>query len=149
MADPKEPIPPKLKPGFFDVDPPSTQKLYQPPSMMKTTEWGGLTIVSLLASFLFPPYFIAVLTISFLNAGGLLWVTHLSEKARKALVEFEAEFRVGYQKEEAGKWKEAVAIYDALIPKYREFPKITQIAEARIAYLKQKHSRPAKKKPKS
>jgi hypothetical protein len=133
---PDESVPPKLKSSFFDVDAPSTQKLYRPPTLMRTTEWGGLTMLSLLASFLFPPYFLTVLTLAFLNAGGLFWVTHLSEKGRKALIDFEKEFRLGFEKEQAGKLAEARALYQSLIPKYHEFPKIAEIAQHRIDQLK-------------
>jgi hypothetical protein len=53
-----EPTPPHLKDAFFDLDMgPSAmaQQLYRVPTLMRTTEWGGLTVVSLLAAFLFPP----------------------------------------------------------------------------------------------
>lgn len=145
---PDDLIPPKLKPGFIDVDSRSTQKVYQPPTLMRTTEWGGLTMLSLLASFLFPPYFITVLAIAFLNAGGLLWVTHLSEKGRKALIDFEIEFRKGFELEEAGRLSEAMAAYTPLVKRYQEFPKISEIAQHRIELLQAKLPVKIVKKPK-
>jgi hypothetical protein len=81
-----------------------------------------------------------VLLLAFLNAGGLLWVTHLTEKGRKRLVEFEAQFRRGYTLEEKKKWKAAADYYASLVPQYLEFPKIAEIAKSRIKYLHQHHS---------
>src|SRR5438876_7161629 len=92
-------------------------ELYRPASILRTTEWGLLTVGSLLAALAFPPYFIAVLWSAFFSAGGMLWVTHLSEAGRLRLREFEREFSDGHEKEEAGKFREAAEIYGALIPK--------------------------------
>lgn len=111
-------------------------ELYRPASILRTTEWGLLTITSLVASFAFPPYFIAVLWLAFLNAGGMLWVTHLSETGRVRLREFEREFSLGHQMEEDGLFREAAAHYATLVPQYQDFPKIAEIAKRRIEHLK-------------
>ena len=146
MPEKKNPEPesgaPHLKDAFFDLDlGPSAQaqEIYRAPTLMRTTEWGGLTVVSLLSAFLFPPYFTVVLVLACLNAGGLLWVTHLSERGRKRLVDFEALFREGYALEEKKRWKEAAAFYESLVPSFQEFPKIAEIARSRIQYLWAQH----------
>jgi hypothetical protein len=153
----QEPLPPKLKSGFFDLDlgaAKAQQQLYRPPTLMRTTEWGLLTVTALLSALLFPPYFITVLTIAFLNAGGLLWVTHLSEKGHLRLQEFEREFRTGYQLEGQGRFKEAAAFYQQLAPRYQDYPNIADIARRRAEWLKEEHpeafgkpAKPAKTKP--
>jgi len=57
MSEPSK-LPP-LKKQFFDLDPKGVSPdLYRPPTLMRTTEWGGLTMLSLLLASLFPPYFI-------------------------------------------------------------------------------------------
>lgn len=114
-------------------------ELYRPASLLRTTEWGLLTVGSLIAALAFPPYFIAVLWLAFFNAGGLLWVTHLSETGRLRLKEFEREFSLGHQKEEAGDYKAAADFYASLGPKYQDFPKISQIATRRVEHLKAQH----------
>jgi hypothetical protein len=123
-------------------------ELYRPASILRTTEWGLLTITSLVASFAFPPYFIAVLWLAFFNAGGMLWVTHLSESGRLRLRDFEREFSQGHQMEEAGKFREAAEHYATLVPKYQDFPKIAEIAKSRIEYLKTQKSFAFKNSPK-
>jgi hypothetical protein len=138
-------LPPKLKPGFLGLDTalsPEQQALYRPATLMRTTEWGLLTVTSLLSLFLFPPYFVTVLTIAFLNAGGLLWVTHLTERGRQRLIEFEREFRKGYELEEAGDREAAIDCYEKLIPKYQDHPAIAEVAFRRIVFLNS--SKPAK-----
>lgn len=125
---------------FFDLEKdPKRAELTRPASMLRTTEWGGLTLLSLLATLAFPPYFISVMTLAFLNAGGLLWVTHLSEAGRKRLREFEREFAQGHDLEERGEIRQAAAFYEALVPRYADHPKIAEIALRRVAHLKQSH----------
>ncbi len=147
MSEPSKP--PQLKKKFFDLDPKDVSPdLYRPPTLMRTTEWGGLTMLSLLLASLFPPYFIQVLAIAFLNAGGLYWVTHLSEKGRQRLVDFEREFRQGYALEEAHDYQAAQAFYAALAARYQDVPAVAEVATRRIAYLKglaAKAPSPAKK----
>jgi hypothetical protein len=114
---------------------------------MRTTEWGGLTMLSLLLASLFPPYFIQVLAIAFLNAGGLYWVTHLSEKGRRRLIDFEHEFRKGYALEEAHDYKAAQAFYAALVARFQDVPSVAEVATRRIAFLQEQtaKAKPAKK----
>ena len=129
------------KTGFFDLERDRKRyETYQPASLLKTTEWGLLTVASLLAVFAFPPYFIQILILSFLNANGLLWVTHLSTKGRQRLLEFEQEFAVGHEKERQGKTDEAVEYYQQLIPRYETWPKIAEIARRRIEFLQKEKS---------
>ena len=122
-------------------------ELYRPASILRTTEWGLLTVGSLLAALAFPPYFIAVLGSAFFSASGMLWVTHLSEAGRKRLKDFEREFSTGHQKEEAGDFKAAAEYYATLIPRYQDSPRIADIAVRRIELLKQKHPALFKKAP--
>jgi hypothetical protein len=126
--------------AFFDLErDPKRDSLTRPATMLRSTEWGGLTLLSLLAGLAFPPYFFSVMTLAFLNAGGLLWVTHLNESGRKRLREFEAEFSVGHALEEKGEYPAAAAVYAALVPRYADQPKIARIAEHRAALLRERH----------
>jgi hypothetical protein len=126
-------------------------EIYRPVSLLRSTEWGLLTVGSLLAALAFPPYFVTVLWLAFFNAGGLLWVTHLSESGRKRLKEFEKEFSKGHELESAGEFERAAEFYASLIPQYQDFPKIAEIASRRVQHLKDRHAKafPAKarKKP--
>lgn len=135
----EDPQKPKLRSRFFDVEKDrSRQEIYRPTSILRTTEWGLLTFTSLLVAWAFPPYFIQVLILAFFNAGGLFWVTYLSEKGRQRLREFEAEFSAGHKAEEAGHYKEAVKLYELLIPRFQDFPRIAEIAVRHIELLKKK-----------
>lgn len=128
--------PRSAKSVFFDLElDPKRVALTRPSSLLRTTEWGGLTLVSLLVSLAFPPYFVQVLVLASLNAGGLLWVSHLNEVGRKRLREFEQEFSQGHQLEEQGRQAEALALYQSLLPRYSDFPKIADIAQKQIEKL--------------
>ncbi len=124
------------KNAFFDLElDPKRAELTRPRSLLRTTEWGGLTLISLLVSFAFPPYFVQVLLLASLNAGGLLWVSHLNEAGRRRLREFEKEFAKGHQLEEQGRGAEALAHYQALVPRYADYPKIADIALKQVTKL--------------
>jgi hypothetical protein len=126
--------------AFFDLERDAQRDaLTRPATMLRSTEWGGLTVLSLLASLAFPPYFLSVMALAFLNAGGMLWVTHLNEAGRKRLREFESEFSVGHASEERGEYAAAAAHYESLAPRYDDHPKISQIARHRAAFLKAAH----------
>ena len=142
---------PEIKTGFMGLQDSETEgRLPEigPRSLLKTTEWGLLTVVSLLSSFAFPPYFLTVMTLAFLNAGGLLWVTHLSEKGRARLKEFERDFRVGHSYEDQGKWVEAVGVYLTLIPRYEDVSQLVMLCEKRVQLIKTRHSEYFPKNPK-
>jgi hypothetical protein len=135
--DAKPPRP--AKSAFFDLElDPKRVELTRPSSLLRTTEWGGLTLVSLLVSFAFPPYFVQVLLLASLNAGGLLWVSHLSEAGRKRLRDFEQEFAQGHQMEEEGRWADALKLYQDIAPRYSEYPRIAEIALKQIELLKKR-----------
>ncbi len=106
-----------------------------PKTLLKKEEWGLLTVLNLLLAGIFPAYFVNILMISFFTEIGHLFTTHLTEIERKKLLEFEKEFREGYEKETAGQYAEAVAVYEALIPKYSSNKKIAKIAVDRIEYV--------------
>jgi|DewCreStandDraft_4_1066084.scaffolds.fasta_scaffold05341_6 hypothetical protein len=106
-----------------------------PRTLLKKEEWGLLTILNLLLAGIFPAYFVNILLISFFTELGHLWTTHLSEEGRKILIDFEKDFRVGYEKEKTGNYKEAVSIYENLISKYKNQPKIASIAINRIEWI--------------
>lgn len=143
MDDEKEP---ERHRAFFDLErDPKRAALTRPASLLRSTEWGGLTLLSLLLSWAFPPYFVTVMALAFLNAGGLLWVTHLSEAGRLRLRQFEREFAEGHALEQAGRYAEAAAAYEALAPRYHDQPKIAEIALRRVTHLKAEH--PAAFKP--
>jgi hypothetical protein len=134
---PDTPEQPERHRSFFDVESDrKREEIYRPPSILRTTEWGLLTVTSLLAALAFPPYFISALSLAFFNAGGMLWITHLSERGRQRLKEFEKEFSEGHRLEEAGHFGEAIQHYSGLIPHFQDFPKIAEIARRRIDYLK-------------
>jgi hypothetical protein len=137
--DEKDPRPPKNT--FFDLElDPKRAELTRPASLLRTTEWGGLTVLSLIASLTFPPYFVTVLLwMAGLNASGLLWVSHLGEVGRRRLREFEREFADGHALEEAGKFAQAVTFYQALAPRYADYPKIAEIATRRADKVLQEH----------
>jgi hypothetical protein len=136
--------------AFFDLErDPQRAALTQPNTLLRTTEWGGLTLVSLLAYWAFPPYFVAVMLLASLNAGGMLWVSHLTEAGRQRLREFEAEFSKGHALEESGKMADAVAYYEGLAPHYQDHPNIAQIALRRADYLRKNHPLAFVKKAKS
>lgn len=123
--------------AFFDLErDPQRVALTRPGTLLRSTEWGGLTLVSLLATWAFPPYFVAVMLLAFLNAGGLLWVTHLNEAGRQRLREFEREFARGHALEESGDVAAAVALYSELAPRYQDYPLIAQIALRRVEHLR-------------
>jgi hypothetical protein len=139
--------------AFFDLErDPRRAALTRPNTLLRTTEWGGLTLVSLLASWAFPPYFVAVMLLAFFNAGGLLWVTHLNEAGRRRLREFEVEFSKGHAMEEAGQWSQAAAYYAGVAPRYQDHPQISRIALHRVEHLRREHpeaflpARPKKKR---
>jgi hypothetical protein len=107
-------------------------------TLLKKEEWGMLTFLSLLLASVFPAYFVNILLISFFTELGHFWTTHLTEVGRQRLMEFEKEFRVGYDLEKEGRIKEAIKVYEALVPKYSEHPKISGIASRRMQELKKK-----------
>jgi len=128
---------PERHSAFFDLErDPQRAELTKPASLLRTTEWGGLTFLSLLVSLAFPPYFVQVMLLAFLNAGGLLWITHLSESGRQRLREFEREFAKGHDLEEAGDVVGALQVYEALVPVYADQPKIAEIAVRRMQHLR-------------
>ena len=137
MADDEFPFKPRS--NFWDLDDRPLLKESSPKSLLKTTEWGLMTIASLLASFAFPPYFVTVMTLAFLNAGGLLWVTHLSEKGRQRLRDFEAEFRTGHQYEQTGQWVEAVGVYLSIKPRYEDIQQLVHLCDKRAAKIRREH----------
>lgn len=140
MSDAPKPEPQRHS-RFFDLElDPKRAELTRPSSMLRTTEWGGLTLLSILAGLAFPPYFMTVLWVAFFNAGGLLWVMHLSESGRQRLRQFEREFAQGHALEEAGDFRGAVAAYEALVPAYKDVAKIAEIAQRRIEFLKKEQS---------
>jgi hypothetical protein len=106
-----------------------------PKTLLKKEEWGLITVLSLILAGIFPIYFVNILMISFLTELGHFWTTHLNEVGRLKLIEFEKEFRKGYELENQDKWDEAVRIYESLVPKYKDNPKISGIAIQRIEWI--------------
>lgn len=107
-------------------------------TLLKKEEWGLLTVLSLLLASIFPAYFVNILLISFFTELGHFWTTHLTEVGRQKLIEFEKEFRVGHDLEKQGNIREAIKVYEALVPKYSAHPKISGIAARRAQELKKK-----------
>jgi hypothetical protein len=120
---------PKNRENFINV----------PKTLLKKEEWGMLTVLNLMLAAIFPAYFVNILLISFFTEAGHLFTTHLTEVERKRLLEFEKEFSRGYDLEKKGMWADAVKIYEAIVPKYRDNPKITAIAIQRIDWIEKSH----------
>jgi len=110
-----------------------------PKTLLRKEEWGLLTILNLLLAGIFPVYFVKILLISFFTEVGHLWTTHLTEVERKRLMDFEKEFREGYEKEEEKKWREAIKIYESLVPKYKDNSRISKIAADRVEWIEKKY----------
>ncbi len=114
-------------------------------TMFKKEDWGGLTILSLLATIAFPPYFVHLMTMAALTELGHLWTTRLDRLQRDRLVEFEKEFRKGYQMEKEGDLKGALALYRRLEKEYESLPQASKLAMLQIRKIEQASG--PKKKP--
>ena len=115
-------------------------------TMLKKENWGGLTIVALLSTFVFPPYFVYLMTLAALTEFAHLWTTHLSEVDRDKFIDFEKEFRKGYKLEKAGKATEALQWYRQLEKRYADFPQAGKLATLQIRKLTSASGKsPAKK----
>jgi hypothetical protein len=109
-------------------------------TMLKKEDWGGLTIVALLAAYAFPPYFVYLMTMAALTEFAHLWTTRLSRVDQERFVEFEKEFREGYKLEKSGKIKEALRCYRKLENKYGGLPQAEKLATLQIRSLEKKES---------
>lgn len=105
-------------------------------TMFKKEDWGLLTITALLSTFIFPPYFIHLMTMAALTEFAHLWTTRLSREEQERFVEFEKEFRKGYKLEKAGKPKEALAWYLKLEKRYAGLPQASKLATLQIRKLR-------------
>jgi hypothetical protein len=124
-----------------------------PKTMLKKEDWGGLTILSLLATIAFPPYFVHLMTMAALTELGHLWSTRLDRLQKDRLVEFEKEFRKGYQMEKAGNKAGAVAWYQKLEKQFEDLPQASKLATLQIRTIEEalgnktnRAKRPADKK---
>ena len=104
-------------------------------TMLKKEDWGGLTILNLLAVFAFPPYFVYLMTMAALTASGYLWTTRLSRIEQERFIGFEKEFRKGYKLEKAGRLKEALYQYRKLEKKYKDLPQACHLLFLQIHKL--------------
>ncbi len=107
-------------------------------TMLKKEDWGGLTIVALLAAYVFPPYFVYLMTMAALTEFAHLWTTRLSRVDQEKFIAFEKEFRKGYQLEKAGKLKDAIQWYQKLETRYADLPQAGKLATLQIRKLTQK-----------
>jgi len=117
--------------------------------MLKKEDWGGLTFLSLLAAYTFPPYFIYLMTTAALTATSWFWTTHLTERDRERFIDFEKEFREGYKLEKAGHPKAALELYRKLEKKYKDHPQAVHVTSLQIHKLlggKGSSPKPRKKK---
>ncbi len=119
-------------------------------TILKKEDWGGLTIVALLAAYAFPPYFIYLMTMAALTEFAHLWTTKLSREEQDKFIEFEKEFRKGYKLQKDGKTKEALAWYQQLEKRYANLPQGAKLATLQIRQLNGKipnqQPKPAAKK---
>ena len=104
-------------------------------TMLKKENWGGLTIVALLSTFVFPPYFIYLMSVAALTEFAHLWTTHLSELDQQRFVDFEKEFRKGYKLEKKGMTTDALQWYQKLEKKYANLPQAGKLATLQIRKL--------------
>ena len=116
-----------------------------PKPMLKKEDWGGLTILSLLATIAFPPYFVHLMTMAALTELGHLWSTRLDRLQKKRLIEFEKEFRTGYQMEKEGDIEGALAWYRKLEKQYVDLPQASKLAMIQIRNIEQKKGVESKK----
>ena len=114
-----------------------------PKTLLKKEEWGMLTVLNLILAGIFPAYFVNILLISFFTEVGHLFTTHVTEIERKRILEFENDFRVGYDLEKEEKWDEAIKVYEAMVPRYKDNSKIAGIAIQRIDWIEK--NRPGRK----
>lgn len=104
-------------------------------TMLKKENWGGLTIVALLAAYAFPPYFIYLMTMAALTEFAHLWTTRLSRMDQERFIKFEKEFRKGYKLEKAGNAREAIRWYRQLENQYADLPQAGKLATLQIRSL--------------
>jgi hypothetical protein len=109
-------------------------------TILKKEDWGGLTIVALLAAYAFPPYFIYLMTMAALTEFAHLWTTKLSREERERFIEFEKEFRKGYKLQKEGKVSEALAWYHKLEKRYADLPQGAKLATLQIRQLAEKNT---------
>ena len=104
-------------------------------TMLKKEDWGLLTITSMLATFLFPPYFIHLMAVAALTEFAHLWTTRLSRMDQEKFIEFEKEFRKGYKMEKAGQAREALQWFKDLEKRYADFPQAGKLCTLQIEKL--------------
>jgi hypothetical protein len=104
-------------------------------TILKKEDWGGLTIIALLAAYAFPPYFIYLMTMAALTEFAHLWTTKLSREGQEKFIAFEKEFRKGYKLQKEGKIKEALAWYRQLEKRYADLPQGAKLATLQIRQL--------------
>lgn len=118
-------------------------------TILKKEDWGGLTIVALLAAYAFPPYFIYLMTMAALTEFAHLWTTKLSREEKERFIEFEKEFRKGYKLQKEGKISEALAWYRKLEKRYADLPQGAKLATLQIRQLTEKNPEQKKMPAKS
>jgi len=115
--------------------------------MFKKEDWGLLTITALLTTFIFPPYFIHLMTMAALTEFAHLWTTRLSRVDQERFVKFEKEFRKGYKLEKAGRVKDAVKWYQKLEKRYSDLPQAGKLATLQIRKLRSAKKPAGQSKP--
>ncbi|HTA76998.1 MAG TPA: hypothetical protein VK791_07570 [bacterium] len=113
-------------------------------TILKKEDWGGLTIIALLAAYAFPPYFIYLMTMAALTEFAHLWTTKLSREDRDRFIAFEIEFRKGYKLQKEGKTEQAIKWYRHLENKYADLPQGAKLATLQIRHLTGKPSSASK-----
>lgn len=105
-------------------------------TMLKKEDWGLLTITALLSTFVFPPYFIYLMTMAALTEFAHLWTTRLSRGDQERFIEFEKQFRKGYKLEKAGQLKSAVQWFQKLEKQYSDLPQASKLATLQIRNIR-------------
>jgi hypothetical protein len=116
-------------------------------TILKKEDWGGLTIVALLAAYAFPPYFIYLMTMAALTEFAHLWTTKLSREERDRFIDFEKEFRKGYKLQKEGKTQKALDWYRHLEKRYADLPQGAKLATLQIRQLTGNKAAPEKNAP--
>jgi hypothetical protein len=106
-------------------------------TMLKKEDWGGIALASILATFVFPPYFIHLMAMAALSEFGHLYINikERMETDREKFQQFEKKFRKGYQMEKDGNPAGALAWYRQLEEEYAKLPQVAKLCTLKIQKL--------------
>jgi hypothetical protein len=114
-------------------------------TMLKKEDWGGLALASILATFVFPPYFIHLMAMAALSEFGHLYINikERVEADKGKFQQFEREFRKGYQMEKNGDLEGALDWYRRLEREYAGLPQGAKLCTLKIQKMEKAGVPPA------